>query len=109
MKKTYSINEIVKWYENNTDTIISDEFLIFLINKGIIKPIDVGEYSLGDINNFLLDSYEDKFVYDEKGKYKVKDNRKEIIKKYPKKEMKKPRKFKITSLNGNKLKLIKLN
>ena len=109
MKKTYSINEIVKWYDKYTDTPISDEFIIFIINKGIVKPIDIGEYSLDEINKFLLDSYEDNFIYDENGKYKVKDNRKEIIKKYPKKEMKKPKKFKITSLNGNKLKLIKLN
>ena len=108
-EKYYSINDIVKWYEKYSDTIISDEFIIFLIKKEILKPKDMSVYSLDDVNSFLLETYENAFVADENGKFKVKENRKKIIEKYPKKEIKKPKRFKIASLDGNKLKLIKLN
>ena len=73
-EKYYSINEIVKWYDIHTDTPISDEFIIFLIKKEIIKPKDMSVYSLDDVNSFLLETYENAVVADENGKFKVKEN-----------------------------------
>lgn len=108
-EKLYSINEIVKWYSNNVDTEITDDFVIFIINKGILKPKEISLYSLDDINDFLLKKVDNNYVKNIDGKYILKDNRKLIINRFPKKETKKPKKFKIASLDGNKLKLIKLN
>lgn len=108
-EKLYSINEIVNWYSINVDTEITDDFIIFIINKGILKPKEISLYSLDDINNFLLKKIDNKYVKNNDDKYILKDNRKLIINKFPKKEIKKPKKFKIASLDGNKLKLIKLN
>ena len=62
-----------------------------------------------DVNEYLLETYDNAYVMNDEGKLKIKENRKKIIEKYPKKEDIKPKKFKITALNGNKLKLIKLN
>lgn len=109
-EKLYSINEIVKWYSKNVDFEISDDFLIHIINIGILKPKEMSLYSLDDVNSFLLQKNSDNnYLKNEDGKYVLKDNRKVIIEKYPKKETRKPKKFKLTSLDGNKLKLIKLN
>lgn len=107
--KLYSINEIVKWYNLNVDTDITDDFLIYIITKGIIKPIETSLYSLNDINDFLLETFNGDLIKNENDKFIFKKNRKIILNKFPKKEIKKPKKFKITSLDGNKLKLIKLN
>lgn len=108
-EKLYSINEIVKWYSDNVDTEISDDFIIYVINKGILKPKEISLYSLNDLNDFLLKKVDNNYVKNKNNKYVLKDNRKPIIEKYPKKETRKPKKFKIASLDGNKLKLIKLN
>lgn len=108
-EKLYSINEIVRWYSLNVDTEISDDFLIYIINKGVLKPKEISLYSLEELNDFLLKKIDNKYVENENGKYILKDNRKQIVLKYPKKETRKPKKFKITTLDGNKLKLIKLN
>lgn len=108
-EKLYSINEIVKWYSNNVDVEISDDFLIYVINRGILKPKEISLYSLNDVNDFLLKKVDNNYIKNDNGKYILKDNRKMIVEKYPKKEVRKPKKFKIASLDGNKLKLIKLN
>lgn len=108
-EKLYSINEIVSWYKRKCEIEISDDFIIYLINKGIIKQKEISQYSLEDVNAFLLETYDNAYVMNDEGKLKIKENRKKIIEKYPKKEDIKPKKFKITALNGNKLKLIKLN
>ena len=108
-EKLYSINEIVKWYTKNVDTEISDDFLIHVINKGILKQKEISLYSLDDINNFLLEKSGNEYIKNENGKYCLKNNRKKIVEKFPKKEVRKPKKFKIATLDGNKLKLIKLN
>ena len=108
-EKLYSINDIVKWYTKNVDTEISDDFLIHIINRGIIKAKEMSLYSLTELNDFLLQKKDNNYVKNSDKKYLLKDNRKSIIEKYPKKELKKPKKFKIASLDGNKLKLIKLN
>jgi hypothetical protein len=108
-EKLYSINEIVKWYTKNVDTEISDDFLIHIINKGILKQKEISLYSLNDVNDFLLEKNDNEFIHDENGKFCLKNNRKKIIDKFPKKEIRKPKKFKIATLDGNKLKLIKLN
>lgn len=108
-EKFYSINEIIKWYSNNVDTEISDDFLIYIINRGVLKPKEMSLYSLEDLNEFLLKKIDNNYVKNNNGKYILKDNRKLVIDRFPKKETKKPKKFKIASLDGNKLKLIKLN
>jgi hypothetical protein len=108
-EKLYSINEIVKWYNLNVDTQITDDFLIFLITKGIIKPIETSLYSLNEVNNFLLKKYNNDLLKNDNNKFILKENRIQLLNKFPKKEIKKPKKFKITSLDGNKMKLIKLN
>ena len=108
--KLYSINEIVKWYTKYVDTEISDDFLIYIINKGILQSKEMSLYSLEDVNSFLLQKNSDnKYLKNESDKYVLKYNRKKIIEKYPKKETRKPKKFKITTLDGNKMILIKLN
>ena len=107
--KLYSINEIIKWYSANVDTEISDDFLIHIITKGLITPSEISLYSLDDVNEFLLEKYNDEFIKNSNNRYIFKENRKPILSKFPKKEIRKPKKFKITSLDGNKMKLIKLN
>lgn len=108
--KLYSINEIIRWYSKYVDTEISDDFLIYIINKGILTPREISLYSLEDVNSFLLQKIDDnKYLKNENDKYVLKYNRKKILEKYPKKEIRKPKKFKITTLDGNKMKLIKLN
>lgn len=108
-EKLYSINEIVKWYSLYVDTEISDDFLIYIINKGILKPKEISLYSLVELNDFLLKKEDNNYVKNKNEKYILKSNRKQIILKFPKKETRKPKKFKIATLDGNKLKLIKLN
>lgn len=107
--KLYSINDIVKWYDKNVDYGISDDFLIYIINKGVLKPCEMSLYSLEELNSFLLVKNENNYLKDKSDKYILKENRKHIVDKFPKKEVRKPKKFKIASLDGNKLKLIKLN
>lgn len=107
--KLYSINEIIKWYSKYVDTELSDDFLIFIITKGIVKPIEMSLYSLNEINNFLLKKYNNELLKNNENKFILKENRKILLNKFPKKEIRKPKKFKITSLDGNKMKLIKLN
>ena len=109
-EKLYSINEIIKWYSKHVDTEISDDFLIYIINKNILKPKEMSLYSLEDVNSFLLQKTDDNnYLKNKDEKYILKENRKKILAKYPKKEVRKPKKFKITTLDGNKMKLIKLN
>lgn len=107
--KLYSINDLIKWYSNNTDTEISDDFLIYLINKGILQHKDISLYSLSELNEILLEKINNEFIKNNNDKFIVKENRKNIINKYPKKKVRTPKRFKITTLEGNKLKLIKLN
>lgn len=108
-EKLYTINEIIKWYDLNSNYQISDDFLIYIIKENVLNPIETSLYSLNDVNDLLLETYNSNFIKNDEGKYIVKENRKKVINKFPKKEVKQPKKFKITSLDGNKMKLIKLN
>ena len=118
------IEEVVLWYEKNVNYKITKAFLNFLVKIGIIK-IDV---DLELLNLFLLDRFDNEYVKDDKEKYKIKKNRIPVIEQYEEKAViksnnndgfKKPnmivekgkkigKKFKIESLGGKKMKLIKL-
>lgn len=124
-----SIDKIVLWYEENVNYKLTKSFLKFLISIGIVKE----DIDLDFLNLYLLEKDCEDFII-ENGKYKIKTNRIPVIlnfkdeaieKKEPKKveKEKKPivtftkgnekeekphKKFKIKSIGGNKMKLIKL-
>ena len=106
-KDNYSINEIVKWYEENTDTPIPQDFIIYMVKNHIIFPRVNATYSLDEINDLLLEKEYGSYVVI-KDKLKVKDNRKPLIKKCFTEQTCEAKKYKIANLSGNKLKLIKL-
>jgi len=126
-----TIESVVDWYGKNVNYKLTKAFLDFLIKIGIIdKDVDIKL-----LNSFLLEIYDDEFIK-ENGKFKIKENRIPVIEKYKdekkvdakppvKKEEKKrdikvtkthvdknakptKRKFKIESLGGRRLKLVKL-
>lgn len=126
-----TIESVVDWYGKNVNYKLTKTFLNFLIKIGIIdKDVDIKL-----LNSFLLEIYDDEFIK-ENGKFKIKENRIPVIEKYKdekkvdarppvKKEEKKrdikvtkthvdkntkptKRKFKIESLGGRRLKLVKL-
>ena len=126
-----TIESVVDWYGKNVNYKLTKAFLNFLINIGIIKK----DIDIQLLNSFLLEVYDDDFIK-ENGKFKIKENRIPVIEKYKdvqKKEEKKPStkqdvknriekvtkakptekkkpvtKFKIESLGGKRLKLVKL-
>ena len=126
------MNDVIKWYDNNVNHGVNEGFLNHMIELGIInKDIDIKT-----LNSFLLESDGDKYSSDYNGRYKMKENRKSLIRSFgniskpdvnknnvvplkirttePKKENKQndmPQlngKFKIQRVSGNKLKLIRL-
>lgn len=126
------MNDVIKWYDNNVNHGVNEGFLNHMIELGIInKDIDIKT-----LNSFLLESNGDKYSSDYNGRYKMKENRKSLIRSFgniskpdvnknnvvplkirttePKKENKQndmPQlngKFKIQRVSGNKLKLIRL-
>ena len=126
------MNDVIKWYDNNVNHGVNEGFLNHMIELGIInKDIDIKT-----LNSFLLESDGDKYSSDYNGRYKMKENRKPLIRSFeniskpdvnknnvvplkiqttePKKENKQndmPQlngKFKIQRVSGNKLKLIRL-
>lgn len=117
------INEVIKWYEEHTDSQLNEYFLKRMIEIGIIKT----DIDLSYLNLYLLERFNDGFVV-ENGKYRVKKNRLPLIsqtmpteqpikkenndkveqmKKAVEKLEDKPKRFKIEKLNGNRLKLVK--
>ena len=122
------IDDVIDWYEKNVNYKLTKSFINFLIKTGIIKK----DLTLEEINLFLLERYGDDFVK-ENGLFRLKENRVGVIKKFPDnveiKDKQKPKeeinlkeivkiskkppeqvkkhKFKIESLGGKKLKLIK--
>ena len=125
-----TIESAVTWYDKNVNYKLTRAFLEFLIKTGIVKS----EINIEMLNSFLLEAYGDEFVK-VNGRFKIKENRIPVIEKYNdvKKEEKKPStkqdvknriekvtkakptekkkpvtKFKIESLGGKKLKLVKL-
>ena len=114
-----SIENVIAWYEKNVNYKLTKAFVNFMIKTGIIN----NEIDLNLLNSFLLEFYGSEFVK-ENGKFKIKENRKIVIDNFSdaeivvekkketkqKEEPKKPlrNKFKIESLGGKKLKLVKL-
>ena len=118
-----SIENVIAWYEKNVNYKLTKAFVNFMIKTGIIN----NEIDLNLLNSFLLEFYGSEFVK-ENGKFKIKENRKVVIDNFNDKEIvhepkikitketkqkeepKKPlrNKFKIESLGGKKLKLVKL-
>ena len=124
-----SIENVIAWYEKNVNYKLTKAFVNFMIKTGIIN----NEIDLNLLNLFLLEFYGNDFVK-ENGKFKIKENRKVVIdnfnnketvvedkkvsepkikitketkqKEEPKKSLR--NKFKIESLGGKKLKLVKL-
>lgn len=108
MDKFFTINEIVKWYDKNVNFKISSDFIVYLVTNNIILPKEPTIYSLNSVNDFLLEKLNNEYVKDRNGRFKIKENRKKIVEKYKGKPTVHT-KFKIASLDGNKLKLIKLS
>ena len=114
-----SIENVIEWYEKNVNYKLTKTFVNFMIKTGIINS----EINLNLLNLFLLEFYGNEFVK-ENGKFKIKENRKVVIdnfsdkeivveKKKEAKQKEEPKKslrnkFKIESLGGKKLKLVKL-
>ena len=128
-----SIENVIAWYEKNVNYKLTKAFVNFMIKTGIIN----NEIDLNILNLFLLEFYGNDFVK-ENGKFKLKENRKSVIDNFndekivvenkkenkithepkikiakeakQKEESKKSlrNKFKIESLGGKKLKLVKL-
>ena len=128
-----SIENVIEWYEKNVNYKLTKTFVNFMIKTGIINS----EINLNLLNLFLLEFYGNDFVK-ENGKFKLKENRKSVIdnfndekiviekkkenkivheqkikipketnkKEEPKKSLR--NKFKIESIGGKKLKLVKL-
>ena len=124
-----SIENVIAWYEKNVNYKLTKAFVNFMIKTGIIN----NEIDLNLLNLFLLEFYGNDFVK-ENGKFKIKENRKVVIDNFNNKEtvledkkVREPKikitketkqkeepkkslrnKFKIESLGGKKLKLVKL-
>lgn len=105
------INDIIKWYGLNVNTPINDDFILYMIQNGLIKEVSPSQYDLNEINDFLLKKYNGELLKNEDGKYQMKDNRKALIESFKSSKpttSKTPQKFKIIPLEGKKLKLVKL-
>lgn len=100
-----TIESAVTWYDKNVNYKLTRAFLEFLIKTGIVKS----EINIEMLNSFLLEAYGDEFVK-VNGRFKIDvNNRIEKVTKAKPTEKKKPvTKFKIESLGGKKLKLVKL-
>lgn len=124
-----SIENVIAWYEKNVNYKLTKAFVNFMIKTGIIN----NEIDLNLLNLFLLEFYGNDFVK-ENGKFKIKENRKVVIDNFNNKEtvvedkkVREPKikiaketkqkeepkkslrnKFKIESIGGKKLKLVKL-
>ena len=118
------INDVIKWYNENTDTVLNEIFLKKMVDLGIINE----DVNLSFLNLILLERFNDNFII-ENGKYVVKKNRIPLIEQSEPVEIKpiqddkiermkiavgklseqqpQPRRFKIEKLNGNRLKLVK--
>lgn len=114
-------NDVIKWYNENTDAELNDFFLDKMINLGIIKE----DIDLSFLNLILLERFNDKFII-ENGKYRLKKNRLPLIEQSKPVEIahikddklermkvavgklgEQPKRFKIEKINGNRLKLVK--
>lgn len=109
-----TINEIVEWYKINVNHPINDDLLIYMVKSDMIKAVKPSLYNLEDVNRFLLEYYNNQLKIDENGKYIMKPNRIDNVRNFILKDETNlssdtPRKYKLTTLNGNKLKLIKLS
>ena len=100
-----TINEIIQWYDENTDAKLNEQIIQYMLKIGIINDTD----NLDHINLRLLAKYNNKPVVIN-SKYKVKDNIKELIEYFnsqKQQETKPTQKFKIEKINGKKMKLIR--
>ena len=120
------IESVVLWYQKNVNYKLTRGFLNFLVNIGIMNS----DVDLELLNSFLLETFGESYMK-ENGRFKIKKNRIPIIDKFKDevvedatndtneislnkiittKESSKPvrNKFKIESLGGKKLKLVKL-
>jgi hypothetical protein len=114
-------NDVIKWYNENTNAELNDFFLDKMINLGIIKE----DIDLSFLNLILLERFNDKFII-ENGKYRLKKNRLPLIEQSKSVEIapikddklermkvavgklgEQPKRFKIEKINGNRLKLVK--
>lgn len=140
--KLLRLDDIVSWYESNVDTKINKDFLNHLVKIDLLDSKSLFEdtiellFSLDDVNDLLLEKKDNEYVKNNKGLFVVKENRKQRIFDFYKKEEKQesivivendniniPIKndiniidnkkkmknvFKIKHIDGNKLKLTKI-
>ena len=118
-----SIENVIKWYDENVNYSLNETFLKYLIEVGIVKT----DIDLEQLNLFLLCRYNNEFVKNDNNKFKLKENRIKIITNCTYTENVKQKnkntehnntaikqeknttnkKFKIENLGGKKMKLIK--
>lgn len=114
----YDIPTIIEWYSNNVNTPLNEDFFKYIITMGIIdyQGVETSKtalYPLLALNRLLLIQRDGEFVKNDNGLYMVKKNRLTVINKKKEKKQEttpnKDKKFKLTNIGGNKLKLIKIN
>lgn len=104
----FTIAEIYEWYKNNVDTKLSFSLLEHMINDGIITRLPNKRYLLTEVNGLLLQKEDCTYIKNSDGKFILKNNRKILLEKFEDQIPQKDNtKFKITKLEGNKLKLSK--
>jgi hypothetical protein len=121
---------ILDWYKKNVNIPLSNEFLDYIINIGLYTSKGHIEYdnqileaySLNELNDLMLKKYNNEFIKNDSNLLLLKENRiillnnlkssnnNKIVKVEPINPIVKEKdnkKFKITRINGGKLKLIK--
>ena len=94
-----NIANIIMWYKDNTDTPISVPFLRYMFDVGVMDSTK----TINDLNALLLQAENLKYIKDENGKFKVKENRKPLIERHKKTIST----FKLAKNSKKKLKLMK--
>lgn len=106
--KFYTISEICDWYSKFVDKNITPSLINHFIEKGIIKRLPNKRYSLSEINNLLLVKEDCDYIKNDNDKFIIKPNRYKLLEIYNNNNIQNENtKFKITKLEGNKLKLTK--
>lgn len=103
-----TLEEIKEWFHGKTNCKINMNFIVYFVQNGLLKPHGNGLYA--------FDSFIEYFVQKENGVWLTNDSGLLVIKpsfikanaKYEEKNEEVNKRYKITSLGGNKLKVIKL-
>ena len=102
-----TLKEIHTWYCGHANEKADFVLLKAMADNGIVKSLN-GEYSIDDFNKYVLANSNDSFLRNKDGKFVIREKyaerKAETTSIAPKRH-----KFKLKSIGGNKLKLIKVN